>query len=151
MSRHADDPYYTRVGERGELAHRADPVVWGDGHGPLTAAELDAYAARGFVVKPGLFTEDEVRALLADAEAMAAIADKDRDDVITEPGSNAVRSLFRVHTESARMRAAVADRRLSGVARQILGGDVYVHQSRINFKPAFEGKAFPWQIGRAHV
>jgi len=30
------------------------------------------------------------------------------------------------------------------VARQVLGGDVYVHQSRINFKPALDGKEFFW-------
>jgi len=34
--------------------------------------------------------------------------------------------------------------RLCGVAAQILGSGVYLHQSRINFKPAFEGKPFPW-------
>jgi ectoine hydroxylase len=38
----------------------------------------------------------------------------------------------------------VDDPRIGDVARQILGGDVYVHQSRVNFKPAFEGKSFPW-------
>ena len=29
-------------------------------------------------------------------------------------------------------------------ARQVLGSEVYVHQSRINFKPAFNGKEFFW-------
>jgi ectoine hydroxylase len=30
------------------------------------------------------------------------------------------------------------------LAEQILGGPVYIHQSRINFKPAFSGKEFFW-------
>ena len=31
-----------------------------------------------------------------------------------------------------------------GRARQILGSDVYVHQSRVNYKPGFKGKDFYW-------
>jgi ectoine hydroxylase len=144
MSRALEDPYYTRVGAHWELVDRADPVVWGDGEGPLSADELRAYDQQGFVIKPGLFSEAEIATLLAEAERMAAAADRERDDVIIEPGSDAVRSLFRVHRDSATMRRLIADPRLTGVARQILGDEVYVHQSRINFKPAFEGKPFPW-------
>ena len=29
-------------------------------------------------------------------------------------------------------------------ARQILGSEVYIHQSRVNFKPGFDGKEFYW-------
>jgi ectoine hydroxylase len=38
----------------------------------------------------------------------------------------------------------VADARLVNVARQILGSEVYVHQSRLNLKPGFSGKEFYW-------
>jgi ectoine hydroxylase len=63
---------------------------------------------------------------------------------VSEPGSNVVRSLFRVHRTSQPFRAVAEDSRLLDVARQLLGSDVYVHQSRINFKPAFDGKEFFW-------
>ncbi|MFW6307776.1 MAG: phytanoyl-CoA dioxygenase family protein [Campylobacterales bacterium] len=36
------------------------------------------------------------------------------------------------------------DRRFLDVAKQIVGDDVYLHQSRINIKPALDGKSFPW-------
>jgi ectoine hydroxylase len=36
------------------------------------------------------------------------------------------------------------DQRLAGRARQILGSEVYVHQSRINYKPGFGGGGFYW-------
>ena len=36
------------------------------------------------------------------------------------------------------------DPRLVNVARQILGSEVYVHQSRANMKPGFKGKEFYW-------
>src|SRR5699024_3019745 len=29
-------------------------------------------------------------------------------------------------------------------ARQVLGSEVYIHQSRVNFKPGFVGKEFSW-------
>ncbi len=55
-----------------------------------------------------------------------------------------MRSLFRVHRTNDKFRALCKDPRLTDVARQILGGEVYLHQSRINFKPAFRGKEFFW-------
>lgn len=138
------DPYASRTGARWELGERRDPVVWGDAPGPLSAAEVARYAERGFVVQRARFAPAEVAALLAEADALAARADRGRDDVIVEPDGDAVRSLFRVHRTSEAIARLAADPRLAGAARQLLGGDVYVHQSRINFKPPFEGKSFPW-------
>jgi ectoine hydroxylase len=42
------------------------------------------------------------------------------------------------------MERLAADERLAGVARFLLGDDVYVHQSRLNYKPGFVGKEFYW-------
>jgi ectoine hydroxylase len=42
------------------------------------------------------------------------------------------------------MQRLAADERLAGVARFLLGDDVYVHQSRLNYKPGFQGKEFYW-------
>lgn len=144
MTAPARDPYASRTGDRWELAERCDPVVWPGTPGPLSPAQLAGYDEHGFVVAPALFTPAEITALLEEADALAARADRTRDDVIVEPGSDAVRSLFRVHRTSAVVEKLAADPRLVGTARQILGGDVYVHQSRINFKPPFEGQSFSW-------
>jgi ectoine hydroxylase len=139
------DPYVSRTAAQPELADRHDPVVWNlDAPGPLSRAQLDQFARQGFLVLPRWFTAAESAALLAEMERLAAAADRTRDDVITEPDSDAVRSLFRLHHDNPAITAFAAEPRLAGAARQILGSDVYVHQSRVNFKPAFEGKAFPW-------
>jgi ectoine hydroxylase len=37
-----------------------------------------------------------------------------------------------------------SDARLVNIARQILGDEVYIHQSRLNLKPGFLGKEFYW-------
>lgn len=139
------DPYVSRVGSRWEIAERLEPVVWtSDRPGPLSRTQLDQFDQLGFVVLPSWFTGDEVATVLAETERMAASADRTRDDVIVEPDSDVVRSLFRIHRDSEICARVLADPRLVGAARQILGDDVYLHQSRVNFKAAFEGKAFPW-------
>lgn len=139
------DPYESRTRAEPEIAERCDPVVWTpEAAGPLARDQIAQYARQGFLVLPKLFSAAEVSALLAEMERLAAAADRTRDDVIVEPESNAVRSLFRLHRDCAAITAVAADSRLAGAARQLLGGDVYIHQSRVNFKPAFEGKAFPW-------
>ena len=139
------DAYESRTGSQPELAERGDPVVWEPtAPGPLDRDQLARYARDGFLVWPRLFSAAQVTALLAEMERLAAAADRSRDDVIVEPDSDAVRSLFRLHHDSDAMRTLAADPRLAAAARQILGDDVYIHQSRVNFKPAFEGKSFPW-------
>jgi ectoine hydroxylase len=61
-----------------------------------------------------------------------------------EKQSDDVRSVFEVHRISDLVARLAADPRLLDRARQILGSDVYVHQSRVNFMPAFTGKGFYW-------
>lgn len=143
-SSQAVHPYHSRVQPTWEIANRIDPVVWGAADGPLSRIDVEHYAKRGYVVLPRMFGETEIAALTAEAHRLASCADPTREDVIIEPGSNAVRSVFRVHRDSEVMRRFIADERLAGAARQLLGSNVYIHQSRVNFKAAFEGKAFPW-------
>lgn len=138
------DPYRSRVDPAWSFGERLDPVVWGDRKGPLGEAQLHAYEHNGFLVMPALFSDQEVQAILREAEQLALAADRARDDVITEPAGPAVRSLFRVHRGAGLLARVARDPRLCAIARQVLGSSVYIHQSRINFKPAFEGEPFPW-------
>lgn len=145
----SDDPYYSRVGQRWELAERQDPVVWPSSdasrpRAPLDATALAAFRDHGYLVLPALFSSAEVATLMREIERLTRAADPTRDDVITEPDSDVIRSLFRVHELSALCLELIADERMAGVARQLLGSDVYLHQSRLNLKPAFSGQAFPW-------
>lgn len=138
------DPYFSRTQSAWSFGERLDPVVTPGIPGPLSAQELSTYERDGFLVKQGLFSDAEVALLLEAAGALVQQADRRQDDVITEPGSQAIRSLFRVHRHEGAFGALWRQPRLLGVAQQILGSKAYIHQSRINFKPAFEGKSFPW-------
>ena len=140
------DPYHSRVAAAWEAAPRVDPVVWGDADatsGPLDPQRAADYDRDGYLLEDQLFSANETAGLLAEAERLAAEAEPG-PGVIIEPGSRAVRSLFRLHESSDVFRDVARDPRLLDVARQLLGGEVYVHQSRINFKPAFDGKEFFW-------
>jgi ectoine hydroxylase len=138
------DPYESRVGTEWDVVPRQDPVVWGSGEGPLPAAVLDQYAEQGYLAIQQLITPDEAATLLSEAKRLARDADDAAPDVIVEPESQTVRSLFRLHRRHEAFRHLAEDPRIVEVVRQILGSDVYVHQSRINFKPAFQGKEFFW-------
>lgn len=138
------DPYYSRTSEQWEAAERADPVVWGDNPGPLSAEEVDRYRRDGFLFFPNLLSGDEVEALLAEARQVAADWPDDRKGLVREPGSDIVRSVFRLHRHSERYQELFRDDRLHGRARQLLGSDVYIHQSRVNYKPALDGREFFW-------
>ena len=140
------DRYPTRTADRPALIERTDPTVWGAGRpGPFTAAELAAHERDGFVTVPGLLTPDEVGVLTAELERLTTDpALRDDERTVRERSGDRVRSVFEVHALSGAIAALVADERLAGRARQVLGSDVHVHQSRINGKPGFGGAGFSW-------
>ncbi|MDN2565431.1 ectoine hydroxylase [Aquibium sp. A9E412] len=140
------DPYPSRLPEEKWLP-RADKVVWSQWRpdAPLTAQQADAFDRDGFLVLKDLFSPDEVAALVAESAAMRSGERELMDgSVITEPGSEAVRTVFKLPEQSALFDRLSRDRRLAGIASFLLGEDVYVHQSRLNYKPGFTGKEFYW-------
>lgn len=141
------DIYVSRTERSCAIISRQDPVVYGGGEyeDALTAEQTAAYARDGFLVLDAVFDEQETKDLLNEVERMSAdpgIASL--DEAITEPGSDAVRSIFRVHALSKKLGDLARDPRLIHVARQLLGSEVYMHQSRANMKPGFDGKEFYW-------
>lgn len=142
------DPYVSR-GEEQEAAiiSRREPVVYGAGHyaDALGAEQLQRYERDGFLLIPDLFNSHEVQALLGELQKMSEDQDLlGREEAITEPGSKALRSIFKVHELNDMLARLVRDPRIIHVARQVLGSEVYVHQSRVNMKPGFNGKEFYW-------
>lgn len=99
---------------------------------------LSAYKRDGFLWIKGFFSRErvesffeELQALTEDETLMAS------DQVIRDPQSGDLRSVFAMHEISERFDQLTRDPR-------ILGSDVYIHQSRINDKFGFEGSGFNW-------
>ncbi|MFG2431125.1 ectoine hydroxylase [Streptomyces sp. NPDC048590] len=126
---------------------RQDPVVWSapGAPGPVTAKDLQGFEENGFLTVDQLITPDEVSVYRAELDRLVAdpLVRADERSII-EPQSQSVRSVFEVHKLSEVFANLVRDERVVGRARQILGSDVYVHQSRINVKPGFGASGFYW-------
>jgi len=142
------DAYPTRVAQApASLTQpRQDGVVKGRAlPGPLSEAQLDEFERKGYLFIPNLIDGEELEALRKEMNALLSNdAYRDKAFSITEPESHEIRSLFAVHRLSERLGALASDERVAGAARQIIGDDPYVHQSRINYKPGFAGKDFNW-------
>ncbi|MCC9703925.1 ectoine hydroxylase [Streptomyces sp. MNU76] len=139
------DRYPTRVTGKAVTQPRVDPTVWGTREGPLTRHELERYEADGFHVFDNLLSEQEVQLYRAELRRLSedpAILAGDR--VVLEPDSDRLRSVFEVEKVSEVFADLLASPRLTDVARQVLGSEVYVHQSRVNYKPGFGGAQFDW-------
>ena len=141
------DVYSSRDARTSAIIARQDPVVYANGSyaNALTADQVDTYARDGFIVLENLFNKDEAQAMLNEVKRMGEDPEiRKLDEAVTEPGSDAVRSIFRMHELSGMASDIARDPRLIHVARQVLGSEVYIHQSRANLKPGFKGKEFYW-------
>ena len=140
------DVYPTRLSAPTPPVDRVDPVVWGDAAtGPLDAATVQGYDQSGYLSIERLITPDELESFRAELERLSADPTVRADErTIVERDSQEVRSIFEVHKVSEVFKAIAHDPRVVDRARQLLGSDVYIHQSRVNFKPGFTGKDFYW-------
>lgn len=144
----SQDAYPTRTQNNAGILARQDPVVYeheSKRKASLDAAQRASYEKNGFLLMPELFSQEEVSYLFDAMQTMREdFTHADRKEVIAEPGSGEVRSIFNVHRLNDIFANLVRDPRVLNVAREILGSEVYIHQSRINYKPGFTGKEFYW-------
>jgi len=142
-----EDLYPSRDIEKPLTIERRDPVLYSDnpGQGPIDEGLLRQYQRDGYLLLPELFSQAEVQRFLDELGQMQ----NDRELLatemaITEQDGNALRSVFQIHRNNALFSRVAADPRIADIARFILGDEVYIHQSRLNFKPGFNGKEFYW-------
>ena len=140
------DLYPTRSAGTASVQPRQDKVVWGSAEsGPMDAATLAGFEEKGYLNIEELISPEEVKAYQAELDRLAADPAVRADErCIVEATSQEVRSIFEVHKISEVFAKIANDPRVVDRAKQLLGSDVYIHQSRVNFKPGFEGKEFMW-------
>ena len=142
------DIYPTRSTDAFTLMERQDPVVYspnGSAMGPLTRPQLDQYERDGFLFLENFFAADEVDAMQKELDSLRQSEEVAKKGcAIVEPASQEVRSVFDVTRLSHLFWILSRDSRLVDMIRQILDDDLYIHQSRINYKPGYRGKEFYW-------
>ncbi|MFT6589172.1 MAG: ectoine hydroxylase [Rhodoferax sp.] len=145
----SQDYYKSRAQLAPAILARSEPVVYdaltGMDSPTLDETQRDNYRDNGFLLMPDLFSSDEVIGLFDEMQTLCKdYSGQGRAEVIAEPGSGEVRSVFDIHRSSDLFARLVRDPRVLNVAREILGSEVYIHQSRINYKPGLKGKEFYW-------
>lgn len=140
------DLYPTRSGETTEVLPRTGPIVFGSPEdGPLEAADLKHFEDAGYLTIDQLITSEELTLFTDELHRLSRDPEVKADErTVVEAESDEVRSIFDIHRTNEIFRKIANDPRLVDRARQILGTDVYIHQSRINYKPGFVGKEFSW-------
>lgn len=141
-----EDHYPTRTADDIAAIERTDPTVWGTADdGPIDPSTLAAHDAKGFHTVDGLLSPAEVQGYWQELVRLSNDEELKADErVVTEKASGDVRSIFDVHKLSEAIADLVLDPRVLDRARQILGSEVYIHQSRVNYMPGFKGKGFYW-------
>ncbi len=142
-----NDMYPSRIKEQPEILERKDPVIYTEpfASGVLSKAEMEFYDKNGYLFLENFFAPEELEELQSELDAVREQSrGVKKPEIILEPEGDEVRSVFAVHRDNAIFKKLSESRKLVDMMEQILGSRVYVHQSRINFKPGFKGKEFYW-------
>lgn len=107
----------------------------------LSASEREDYLRDGFLFLPAAIDGSEIDVIKA---RLAAAFDRDCPSRIMEKDGVTVRSVYGCHNDDPVLDRLARDARLVEPARQIVGDDVYIHQFKVNKKPAFGGDVWPW-------
>ena len=107
----------------------------------LQPRQTEQFARDGILFFPGLLSPDEMTGLREDLPGLLAL---ERPEILREKHSPRVRCAFAPHTYNDRYRRLMHHPRIVEPVRQLLGGEVYLHQFSINPKAAFEGEAWGW-------
>lgn len=142
-----EDIYPSRCGKEPQVTDRQDPVYHGHSgdQGPLTEEQINFFIENGYLFfESFLFSEEaqkyknEMDRLRRDSRTINS------EESFLEPGSRDVRSIFNIHSNNEMFKKLACDTSISNRVTQLLGSPVYIHQSRINYKPGFKGKEFFW-------
>lgn len=145
----AQDLFPTRLERKLSMFERLDPVVHTPderiGDGPLSQEKVREFDERGFLFFESFFDKSEMDKFIKELQDYEEDEDlKLSEGTILEPGKEEIRSIFGIHEISERFDRLTRDPHLLKIVQQLLDSDVYIHQSRINYKPGFKGKGFNW-------
>lgn len=150
------DLYPSRKGTPEKIIPRQDPVVYShpsqnsQSHNdhplpPISPEDIQFYRDNGYLIVNNLFTQEEITDMQSELTRLSGLSTKTADPrFILEKDEQEVRSIFEVHVISKRFEQLSEDPRLTRIARYLLDDDIYIHQSRVNYKPGFKGKGFQW-------
>ncbi len=107
----------------------------------LTESDLKQFDEEGWLFFEDVFDADEVGVMSREAHKIFAM---DREEVFRESDGKTARTAFAAQNYNEAFRRLGRHPRLVEPVRQILDGDVYMHQFKVNAKAAFNGDVWQW-------
>lgn len=107
----------------------------------LNEQQVQEYEQDGFLLLPEVLAAEEVACL---RQELPMLFSEDSPRRVQEKGTGDVRSVYGSHLTNRMFDTLTRLPRVLEPARQILGGEVYVYQFKINAKGAFVGDTWPW-------
>ncbi len=106
----------------------------------LTDQQIAEFHERGYLFLPERFSKEEAALLRDEAQEIYRL---DRPEVWRE-ASGVARTAFAAHLYNEAFRRLGAHPRLVEPVMQLLDGQVYMHQFKVNAKAAFDGDVWQW-------
>jgi len=108
---------------------------------PLTNQQLNEFEELGYLFIPDVFSPQEIQTLYGELPGIFA---QDRVENVREKGTQSVRTSFAAHTFNQAFGYLGKHPRIINPVRQLLDGEVYMHQYKINAKAAYDGDVWQW-------
>lgn len=144
-STNGQDGIYPTRGQEERLIERKDPIFYGYQRMPdgLNYEQLNCYEKRGFVIIPNAFSKSEVSDLYDDVRLELK---KRKYCYVNGNGRNRPNSknLFDIHKMSERFLKVSQKKKIVNKIKQVLGSEVYLHQSQVNIADETTGISYPW-------
>lgn len=159
MTTTQQDKYSSRVAPTPYVYDRLDPVVYTEKKGPLSEKEFTHFKEKGYLFFESFFSGQELETLIEAQKRLkqdythkieknhaAKGASSSFEEVIFELENKKaeVRSIFNIHHSDPFFSLFSKHPRIVRIIEHLLQSQVYIHQSRINYKPPFRGKEFYW-------
>lgn len=106
----------------------------------LSQQQMEQFDKEGYLFFENMFSPEEAKLLREEATNVYAM---DRQEVWRE-SSGVARTAFAAHTFNEAFRRLGSHPRLVEPVSQILDGQVYMHQFKVNAKAAFDGDVWQW-------
>lgn len=109
----------------------------------LSAGQLAAYEANGFVLVKGLLSREEAAFYRAEVHALDARQGATNATWASVKGETVLSHSHDVHFKSAAFTRLLLDPRLTSIAQDLIGPNVQLHHNKMFIKPPEKGSPFP--------
>jgi len=107
----------------------------------LTDDQISSYKELGYLFIENAFDSNEVAKM---NKELPSLYNLDRPEIQKEKDGKTIRTIFAAQNFNSIYSDVSRHPRIVNPTKQLLGGDVYIHQFKINAKAAFDGDLWQW-------